>query len=181
MAGKKSFTGAVGIFLLVVTGGLFSGTAYSQNINIKVGSVDIQKAINECRAGKEAKKTLTQEVEKFQHLVAEKQKELQEMKETLVKQGPMLNPEARAAKEKELETRLRDFQRWGGDIQNDLNQKRTEMERNIAIGLQKVIQKLGVDEGYTLILEKNENIVLFTSKAMDITDLVIKVYDAQKN
>jgi len=179
--GGKSFRGAVGIFLLVVTGGLFSGTAYSQNINIKVGSVDIQKAINECRAGKEAKKTLTQEVEKFQHLVAEKQKELQEMKETLVKQGPMLNPEARAAKEKELETRLRDFQRWGGDIQNDLNQKRTEMERNIAIGLQKVIQKLGVDEGYTLILEKNENIVLFTSKATDITDLVIKAYDAKKN
>jgi outer membrane protein len=179
MAGK-SFRGAVGIFLLVVTGGLFSGTAYSQNTNLKVGSVDIQKAINECHAGKEAKKALTQEVEKFQRLVAEKQKELQEMKETLVKQGPMLTPEARAAREKELETRLRDFQRWKEDVQNELNQKRMEMERNISIGLQKVIQKLGVDEGYTLILEKNENIVLFTSKATDITDLVIKAYDGQK-
>jgi Skp family chaperone for outer membrane proteins len=55
-----------------------------------------------------------------------------------------------------------------------------EMEKNIFIGLQKVIQKLGAEEGYTVILEKNENIVLFTSKSTDITDLVIKVYDAQK-
>jgi Skp family chaperone for outer membrane proteins len=43
-----------------------------------------------------------------------------------------------------------------------------------------VIQKLGADEGYTLILERNENIVLYVSKALDITDRVIKAYDAQK-
>jgi len=33
------------------------------------------------------------------------------------------------------------------------------MEKTIFISVQKVIQKLGADEGYTLILEKNENIV----------------------
>ena len=54
------------------------------------------------------------------------------------------------------------------------------MERNIAMGFQKVIQKVGMDEGYTLILEKNENIVLYVSKAIDITDRVVKAYDAQK-
>ena len=92
----------------------------------------------------------------------------------------MLNPEARAGRERELQTNLRDFQRWGEDVQNELNQKRMEMEKNIFIGLQKVIQKLGAEEGYTVILEKNESIVLFTSKSTDITDQVIKVYDAQK-
>ena len=166
------------IGILVLAGGLFTGTVYSADI--KVGSVDIQKAVNECNAGKEAQKALIKEAEKFQGLIAEKQKELQGMKESLEKQGLMLNPEARAGREKELQTNLRDFQRWGEDVQNELNQKRTEMEKNIFIGLQKVIQKLGAEEGYTVILEKNENIVLFTSKSTDITDLVIKVYDAQK-
>jgi outer membrane protein len=174
----KSFRIAIGVLLLVIVGGLFIGTVYSADI--KIGSVDIQKAVNECNAGKEAKKALTKDVEKFQRLIAEKQKDLQDMKELLEKQGSMLSPEAREAREKELQTRLRDFQRWGEDIQNELNQKRIEMERNISIGLQKVIQKLGADEGYTLILEKNDNIVLFTSKSTDITDLVIKAYDAQK-
>jgi Skp family chaperone for outer membrane proteins len=61
-----------------------------------------------------------------------------------------------------------------------MNQKRIEMERNISTALVKVIQKLGADEGYTLILEKNESIVLFVSKAIDITDRAIKAFDAQK-
>ena len=169
--------------------GLFSGNAILiamllsgsvGSADLKIGSVDIQKAVNECSAGKEAKKALAKEVEKFQRLVAEKQKELQDLKESLEKQGPMLNAETRAAKEKDLQNRIQDFQRWGEDTQNEINQKRTEMERTISIGLQSVIQRVGEDEGYTLILEKNENIALFTSSSIDITDRVIKAYDLQK-
>jgi outer membrane protein len=164
--------------ILLLGGGLLAGPAGSAEF--KIASVDIQKAVNECNAGKDAKKDITKEVEKFQRLIAEKQKDLQTMKETLEKQAAMLNPDARTAKEKEYQSKLRDFQRWGEDYQNDLNQKRTEKERAISQNLQKVIQKLGADEGYTLILEKNEAIVLYASKVIDITDRVIKLYDTQK-
>jgi outer membrane protein len=166
------------IGLLLLGGGMLAGPAGSAEF--KIGSVDIQKAVNECNAGKEAKKEITKEVEKFQRLIADKQKELQTMKETLEKQAPMLNPEARTTKEKDYQTKVRDFQRWGEDFKNELDQKRTEKERNISLSLQKVIQKLGADEGYTVILERNEAIVLYTSKTIDITDRVIKLYDAQK-
>jgi len=162
---------------LLMLGGLFTGTVYGADI--KIGSVDIQKAVNECKAGQKDKKVLTREVEKFQALIAEKQKELQEMKESLEKQGLMLNPETREVREKELQAKLRDFQRWGEDVQNEINQKRMEMERNISVGLIRVVQEIGAKEGYTLILEKNENIVLFTSKSIDLTDRVIKAYDSQ--
>jgi outer membrane protein len=148
--------------------------------DLKMAYVDIQRAVNECNAGKDAKKAITKEVEKFQRQIADKQKELQTMKESLEKQAPMLNTDARANREKEYQNKLREFQRWGEDTQNELNQKRMEMERNISIGLQKVIQKVGADEGYTFILEKNENVVLYISKTIDITDRMIKAHDAQK-
>ena len=164
--------------ILFLAGGLLCGATWSAEL--KIASVDIQKAVNDCSAGKAAKVAITKEVEKFQRLIADKQKELQGMKESLEKQAPMLNPETRMAKEKEYQTKLRDFQRWGQDSENELNQKRTDMEKGISSGLQKVIQKVGADEGYTLILERNENIVLFVSKTIDITDRVIKAYDAQK-
>ena len=172
MHGKKvSF--AIGI---VLWGWL--GSAWAADL--KIAYIDIQRAINECNAGKDAKKAITKEVEKFQRLIADKQKELQTMKESLEKQVLMLTPEARANKEKEYQSKLREFQRWGEDTQNEMNQKRAEMERQISIALVKVIQKLGADEGYTLILEKNENIVLFASKAIDLTDRAIKAFDLQK-
>jgi len=177
----KSFGIAVVVLFSLGVGGVLSGRAYSQTSTIKIGSVDIQRALNECDAGKEAKKALTKEVEKFQRLVAQKQKELQDMKESLEKQVMMLTPEARGTREKELQTRLRDVQRWGEDVQNELNQKRAELEKNVLVGLQKVVQKLGAEEGYTLILEKSQNGVLFASRSIDMTDLVIKAYDVQKN
>ena len=154
------------------------GTVWAADL--KIASVDTQRVINECNAGNEAKKVIAQDGEKSQRLIAEKQKELQTMKESIEKQGLLLTPEARADKEREYQAKLREFQRWGEDTQNELNQERTQMERTISLGVMKVIQKIGVDEGYTLILTKNESIVLFASKPIDITDQVIKAYNAQE-
>ena len=173
MRGKRLVVVVIGVILL----GWFGSVLAAE---LKVAYVDIQRAVNECNAGKEAKKVITKEVEKFQRLIADKQRELQTTKESLEKQAPMLTADARASREKDYQNKLREFQRWGEDTQNEINQKRTEMERNISMGFQKVIQKVGADEGYTLILEKNENIVLYVSKALDITGRGIKAYDAQK-
>ncbi len=162
----------------VLLGAWLVGAASAQEM--KVGSVDIQRAVNECQAGKDAKKRIMAEVEKFQKQVEDKQKELQTLKESLERQAPMLTADARAAKEKDYQNKLKDFQRWGEDSQNELNQKRAEMERKIGLDLFKVVQKIGADENYTVILEKNENIVLFSNKSTDLTDRVIRAYDTQK-
>ena len=167
--------------LAIITGiALLGWFGSASAADLKVAYVDIQKAVNECNAGKEAKKTIVKEAEKLHRQLKEKQKELQTMKESYDKQALMLTPDARATKEKEIQNKFREFQRWQEDAQNDLNQKRTDAERSLYAGLQKVIQKLGADEGYTFILERNENIMLYASKAIDVTDRVIKIFDAQK-
>jgi outer membrane protein len=172
MYGKKVSL-AIGMILVG-----WLGTVWAADF--KIAYVDMQRVINECNAGKEAKKVIAKDAEKFQRLIADKQKELQAMRDSFDKQSLMLTPDARATKEREFQNKSREFQRWGEDTQNELNQKRQEMERNISTALIKVIQKIGADEGYTLILEKNENIVLFASKTIDITDRAIKAFDAQK-
>jgi outer membrane protein len=174
MKGKRVLT-IVG--MIMILGGWMGSSLAAE---LKVGYVDIQRALNECNAGKEAKKTIGKEMEKLQHLVTEKQKELQTMKETFEKQAPMLSQDARATKEKEFQNKVRDYQRWLEDSQKEIQQKGAEMEKRILLDLQKVIQKIGTDDGYTFILERNENIVLFASKAIDVTDRVMKAYDAQK-
>ncbi len=128
------------------------GLAFAEEL--KIGCVNIQRAVNECNAGKEVKKEIVKEVVKFQLLAVEKQKELQTLKESLDKQNPLLKSEKRTAKEKEFQNKLREFQRWGEDNQNEINQKRIELERKIATGLLKVIRTIGMEEGFTLVLEK---------------------------
>ena len=172
----KELAMVMGIVLFI--GLCLTGSAGSAEM--KFGCVDIQKTINECQAGVEAKKVIAKEMEKLQKLFAERQKELQTMKEALDKQAPMMKPDARASKERDFQAKVRDYQRWLEDNQKEIQQKGMEMERTILQGIQKVITKIGEEEGYTLVLEKNENIVLFSSKAIDFTDRVIKAFDAQK-
>ncbi|MGO8990736.1 MAG: OmpH family outer membrane protein [bacterium] len=172
------FKNFIGILVLIIIGGLLTGRVYSADL--KIGWLDMQKAVNECNAGKEAKKALIKEAERDQRAITEKQNELKEMKESLEKQVLLLTPEARMTREQEFRTKLRDFQRWGEDVQNELNQKRIEMERNIASNLIKVVQAIGTNEGYTVILQKNENVLLFSSNSTDLTDRVIKAYDMEK-
>jgi len=173
---KKKIGIVMGILLLIESGFTLS-MAFGE---LKVGCVDIQRAMNECQAGVEAKKVIAKEMEKLQKLFAEKQKELQTIKESLEKQAPMMKPEARASKEKDFQSKVRDYQRWLEDNQKEIQQKGMEMERTILQGIQKVVKKIGEEESYTFVLEKNENIVLFSSKAIDLTDRVIKAFDAQK-
>jgi outer membrane protein len=162
---------------IIILGGWF-GSVWAAEL--KIGFVDVQRAINECQAGVEARKTLAKEGEKLQYIYEERQKELQTMKESIEKQSLMLSSEARVAKEKEFQNKLKEFQRWQEDNQNEMNQKRMELERNVGMGLQKVIQKMGADEGYSLILVKNDNIVLYSTTSIDLTDRVIKTFNAQK-
>ncbi len=164
-----------GIVLLI---GCWLGSSIAEEL--KIGYVDIQKAVNECMAGTEAKKEIIKEVETFQRLTIEKRKELHMLRESLDKQIILPKPEARVKKEKEFQNKLRDFQRWGEDTQNEINQKRMELERKIATNLLKVIQKIGTEIKFDLILEKNEAIIPFASKSIDLTDRAIKVYDLQK-
>jgi len=173
---KKKIGIVMGILLLIESGFTLS-MAFGE---LKVGCVDIQRAMNECQAGVEAKKVIAKEMEKLQKLFAERQKELQTIKESLEKQAPMMKPEARASKEKDFQSKVRDYQRWLEDNQKEIQQKGMEMERTILQGIQKVVKKIGEEESYTFVLEKNENIVLFSSKAIDLTDRVIKAFDAQK-
>jgi outer membrane protein len=90
----------IGMILLGWLGSLWAA-------DLKIAYVDIQRAVNESNAGKDAKKVITKDVEKFQRLIADKQKELQTMKESFEKQALMLTQDARANKEKEYQKTAR--------------------------------------------------------------------------
>lgn len=148
---------------------------------LKIGSVDARRAMNDCRAGKQARITINAEIDRLQAQITARLNELQALKESLDRQATVLTDEARSAREREYQQKTREYQRWADEIQVEVKQKRSELETNISKNLQKVIQQIGTDEGYTVILEKNEKAFLFVTKTVDLTDRVIKGLDALGN
>ncbi len=147
---------------------------------LKIAYVDMQKALNFCEAGKEAKKQMLAEVEKVQKILAGKQKELERLKEELEKRGMVMSETVRREKEREYQTKLRDFQRLQTDYQDELRRKDRELTEKILKDLEMIVKKIGEEGKYTIILERNQPTIIYISTALDLTEEVIKRFDQQK-
>jgi len=145
--------------------------------SIKIGYVDLQKALNLCEAGKDAKKTITEEVEKLQKSFTGKQRELEKLKEDLEKRASVLSESVRREKEKEYQAKLRDMQRLQRDYEEDVRRKDREHTERILRELEIIVKKLGDEGKYTLILERNQPALVYITGSLEITDEVIKIAD----
>lgn len=165
---------------MVFSMALCSGIAFSAEKAVKIGYIDLQRALNESDAGKEAKAIFNKRVEELQKELDEKQNELKKMQEDLEKQKGVLTAEARGEKEKSFQQKLKDVQRFAKDSQEELQQKDAELTKKILKDLRETIKKTGADEGYTLIIEKGDNFVLYAGEGIDITDRILETYNKTK-
>lgn len=147
--------------------------------DLKLGYIDMQRALNASEAGKEAKEQLAARVKKYQEEINTKQEDIKKLKEELEKQGMLLSESARAAKEKDYQQRLKEFQRFTKDAQDELQGKDEEFTRKILEGMEKIIQEFGRKNGYTFIFVKNEGMLFVDDKA-DITEEVLKLLNASR-
>ncbi len=147
---------------------------------LKIAYVDMQKALNYCEAGKEAKRQMTLEVEKMQKVFAGKQKELEKIKEDLEKRGSVLSENVRREKERDYQAKLRDLQRLQKDYEDDLRRKDREFTERILKNMEVIIKQMGEEGKYTVILEKNQPTILFISNSLDLTEEVIKRIDQKQ-
>lgn len=146
---------------------------------VKLGYVDMQRALNSSEAGKEAKEQLATRVKKYQDEINVKQEDLKKLKDELEKQGMLLSESARTSKEKDYQNKLKDFQRFTKDAQDELQGKDEEFTRKILESMEKIVQEYGRKNGFTFILIKNES-MLFVDEKADVTEEVLKLLNANR-
>jgi outer membrane protein len=163
------------LILLLLT---FFAAATVSAADTKIGYVDLQKALNNCEAGKVAKEKISVKVKEYETQIEQKQKDLKKLKDDLDKQGLILSEDKRAAKKRDFDQKLKDLERFTKDIQEELQQQDAEFTRQIITDFSKIINDLGAKEGYTAIFEKTESALLYADQKADLTDKAIKAYDA---
>ena len=159
---------------------LLTGTSVFAADIPKIGFVDLVKALNESESGKKAKTDLEFLIKSKQATIDEKGKAIEKGKNDLEKQASVLSQEARKSKEEELERQIREYQRLVSDSQSEVKKKESELTGDILKEIRTIIQKIGQDEAYTLILENAEGQILYSVKEIDLTDLVIRKHNESK-
>lgn len=170
MTSKKAIAWMTGA---VVAAGLSTANA----AEVKIGYIDMQKAIQETTAGKKAKKELEKEFNAKKADLQKKESDLKKMNEDLEKKKVALSDDVKAKKVQELQQEMLKFQREVGESQLTIQKKERDLTAPILEKLQAAVDKVAKEGGYTMILEKSEQSVLWAKKEIDLTDSVVKEFE----
>ena len=108
-----------------------------------------------------------------------KRQELEKLRDELEKKGSLMTAEARREKQDVFERKRRDAARQMDDFQKELEKKEQALLQRVLQELSGVIERVGKDRGFYLIVEKRGASVLYASAEADLTDEVIRAYDQQ--
>lgn len=163
------------VVIILVTG----SSVFAADIP-KIGYVDLVKALNDSDSGKKAKADLEFLIKSKQSVIDEKGKAIEKVKTDIEKQSTLLSQDARKSKEEEMERFIREYQRLVSDSQGEVKKKEGELTAEILKELRAIIQKIGQDEAYTLILENADGQILYSKKEFDLTDIIVKKHNESK-
>jgi len=143
---------------------------------LKIGFVDINKIMSESAAAKNARAIFQKDLEAKKAIIKEKSDKVANMEKDLknIKQD---SPAWKDKREK-LVQEFEELKRQGTDFDEQLKKKDAELTQKILADIQQILQKFAASEKYSIILEKRTALV--TDEGLDVTDKIIKVYDAQK-
>lgn len=144
----------------------------------KLGYVDLQRALSESSAGKQARENFKVEVDRLQARLQKRKEDIERLKEQLDKKASVMKASEREEMEDDFRKKMRDFEREYKDTQADLQKKDADLTGKILRDLQKVIQEFGDRRGYALIVETSS--LLYADKSLDLTDEVIREYDKSR-
>jgi outer membrane protein len=145
--------------------------------NSRVGFIDTQRVMARSAAGVTAREALERDKAAMQKQVDTLQSELAKLKDDLEKKGQLLSPEVRKEKQDTMERKVRDLRRLADDFEKDLAKKDRELMVKFARDLQGVVQKVGKERGYTLIVDARAGVIYGAPEA-DLTEEIIKEFDA---
>ena len=143
--------------------------------DLRVGVIDIQKAVSGTKEWKKEFLSFKTNFNREKKLISKKEERLKKMIDNIEKQGMVLNPELKKKKEEEVLKKKREFERYVQDRNEDLAKKEKEITNRILRKMADVINKIGKEKHFTMILEKK--VGLYFDNSVDLTVLAIQAYN----
>ncbi len=162
-------------FLFVLTAAVtFSAAAHA---DIKLGYVDLQRALQEVAEGKDARSRLKTELDKKKNEFEGEQAKLRDDKAVLDKQGSMMSEEVRNQKFTELQKRLFELTQRAEKLQAEMAQSEQRELKKIFEKMDPIIAAIAVREGLTMVFEKTDSGLVYAPASLDVTNELVRTYN----
>jgi len=174
---KKLATYLLVLSMMVVG---FSLLAEAQQ-TIKVGIINSQEILEKSIEGKKVIAQLEERNRKDQQDLSKLDEQIRQLETKLNTQQLTMTQEAILSLSADLERKRTERQRMAEDANRDMQELQQRLFLKIQSEVMPVIAKLGQEKGIDLILDLRASGVLYFNPAIDLTDEVIKRYDAGKS
>jgi outer membrane protein len=162
----------LGVFLVA------SSPVVSFAEDVKLGYVDLQRALNETEDGRKAKANLKKVFDQKQKELDEQQQELLKEKQDLDKKRTLMPPDKVTEKDAALQEKVQKLQQTYMRHQQDLQAKEQEATGKIFERMNKIIYRIAQAENFTMILDKTQSAVLYGKPSLDLTNELIRRYNS---
>jgi outer membrane protein len=145
----------------------------------KIGYIDVQRVLARSAAGVAAREQLEKERAGIQKDMDGRRQELEKLRDEIEKKGALMTADARREKQEQFERKRRDAARAADDYQKELEKKEGQLLQKVLQEVGGVIEKVGKEKNYYMIVEKRNAGVLYATTDADLTDEVIRAYDRE--
>lgn len=143
----------------------------------KIGYIDVQRVLARSAAGVAAREQLEKERATIQKDMDSRRQELEKLREEIEKKGALMTADARREKQEAFERKRRDAARAADDYQKELEKKEGQLLQKVLGEVSGVIERVGKEKNYYMIVEKRNAGVLYAAADADLTDEIIRAYD----
>jgi len=165
----------LGWAILFAMSGQLIAVAEATAGSIKIGFVDIQKAITETREFKKSQMKFRVELQKEKGIIDARKKNVESMLIELNKQANVLNPSLKKKKEESFLREKKNFERYVQDREEEFARTEKAALDKISKKMLEVLKQLGKQKKLTMVLEKKT--VFYSDSTLDLTSLATKTYN----
>ena len=151
----------------------------AQAAEIKLASVDYQRALESVSEGESARKRLESMFQTKKTALAKMKSNLDAMQADYQKQSVLLSDSAKKEKEDAINMAAMQFQQAYQQSEGEMQQAYQGAMESLIAKMKSITQSIATERAYTLVIEVNEGGVVYTAPSIDITDELIKRYNAQ--
>ncbi len=155
--------------------------AQTQAAPSKVGIIHIQQALVSTEDGKKAVAELQAKFEPTSKKLESMRDEIAALQAELSKGSNTMGEERRRQLARDIDQKTRDLNRAQEDAQEEFQREQEKVLQTLGQRMMAVISKYSNDNGYSLILDVSnpQSPVLYAANSIDITQDIIKLYDAE--
>lgn len=145
--------------------------------DLKVGYVDLQRALMEVGEGQQAKAKLKSEIDKKKAEFEGEQKKLREDGMVLDRQASAMSEEVRIEKMKQLQGRIMSISEKGQKLQAEFVEKERSELKKIFDRMDPIVAAIAKREGLAMVFEKTDSGLVFAESNLDVTNELVRTYN----